>query len=431
MMNWLPTSPLLTRPPSQPDLRDMLAAFDGWSIAELMRNERFAQAPDESLPPASAMNERAEPAVAWQPDWLANAQWQSASEIAPWPEPPSMPRPSISEDPFERAAIRLRRRTPSRYSPMGPPFLNETPQDYPSHLGPVPQAPEWEQVITNPTSPWSPLAQPPRATDWGRTTPSIDEAVAAEEARRAWARRLGQWDRRGTQEYEPPPSPLPLPPPPAEPSIAAEEARRAAAMRTGQWRRRNQRPYEGYTAPPPAAPADDGDLGERVRLNLLDSYYRGSLFGAGRLALMRMLSGLSNEGVSPATRRVRDELRKEYQQILADLGRYDRMSEFQNPSEFGAAALGQLGGMAFNGIVANPLAVRLGQMARYGHEMHIGGMRIAPFGNRTGHLTGRWPHYHRRRPDPSRPRDSLPGHSIRRHRPWDRRASDVSILDRF
>jgi hypothetical protein len=61
MTNWLPTSPLLTRPPSRPDPRDMLAAFDGWSIAELLRNERFAQAPDETLPPTSAMNARAEP----------------------------------------------------------------------------------------------------------------------------------------------------------------------------------------------------------------------------------------------------------------------------------------------------------------------------------------------------------------------------------
>jgi hypothetical protein len=271
---------------------------------------------------------------------------------------------------------------------MGPPFLNEAPQDYPSHLGPVPHAPDWEQVVTSP-SPWSPLAKPPRATDWGRTAAAIDETAEA------------------------------------------EGARHAAATRIGQWRRRNQRPYEGYTAPPPAPPADDGDFGERARLNLLDSYYRGSLFGAARLALMKMLNESPDDGVSPATRRARDELRKEYQQIRADLERYDRMQGYQNPSEFGAAALGQLGGMAFNGIVANPLAVRLGQMARYGHEMHIGGMRIAPFGNRTGHPTGRWPHYHRGRPDPSRPGDSLPSQGIRRHRPWDRRERDRSIFDRF
>jgi hypothetical protein len=57
---------------------------------------------------------------------------------------------------------------------MGPPFLNEPPQDYPSHLGPVPQAPDWEQVVTSPTTPWSPLATPPRATDWGRALTGIE-----------------------------------------------------------------------------------------------------------------------------------------------------------------------------------------------------------------------------------------------------------------
>jgi hypothetical protein len=174
MTNWLPTSPLLTRPPSRPDPRDMLAAFDGWSIAELLRNERFAQAPAQSVPPTSAMNARAEPAVSAQPDWHANAQWQSASETAPWPEPPSMPRTRLSEDPRYRDVNRIRRRTPSRYSPMGPPYLNEPPQDYPSHLGPVPQAPEWEEVVPTGTTPWSPLTEPPRATAWGQVLTGIE-----------------------------------------------------------------------------------------------------------------------------------------------------------------------------------------------------------------------------------------------------------------
>jgi hypothetical protein len=152
----------------------MLAAFDGWSIAELLRNERFAQAPDESLPPTSAMNARAEPATARQPDWLANAQWHSASDIAPWPEPPSTPRPRLSEDPRYRDVNRIRRRTPSRYSPMGPPYLNEPPHDYPSHLGPVPQAPDWEQVVPTGATPWSPLRPRARATDWGQVLTGIE-----------------------------------------------------------------------------------------------------------------------------------------------------------------------------------------------------------------------------------------------------------------
>lgn len=57
--------------------------------------------------------------------------------------------------------------------------------------------------------------------------------------------------------------------------------------------------------------------------------------------------------------------------------------------------------------------------------------RIAPFGNRTGHPTGRFPHYHRRVPDPSKPGQSLEGQSIKRHRPWDTKDSDRSFWDRF
>jgi hypothetical protein len=269
---------------------------------------------------------------------------------------------------------------------MGPPFLNQPPQDYPSHLGPVPQAPNWEQVDTRP-SPWSPLAEPPRATDWGRTTAAIGEGAEA------------------------------------------EDARRAAAMRTGQWRRRNQRPYEGYTERP-VPPDADRDVGERARLNFLDAYYRGTLFGAARLALMSMINELPDEGVGAGTRRARGNLREEYQQVRADLDRYDRMRPFvADPAEYGASALGQFGGLAFNGILGG---AGLGHIARYGREIHIGPwMRIAPFGNRTGHATGRWPHYHRRRPDPSRPGHSLPRQSDRRHRPWDGYSEDTSIYDRF
>lgn len=72
------------------------------------------------------------------------------------------------------------------------------------------------------------------------------------------------------------------------------------------------------------------------------------------------------------------------------------------------------------------------QMARYGREKVIGpNCRIAPFGNRTGHPTGRWPHYHRRVPDPMRPGEGLRDQGIRRHRPWDSKPTDRSWKDRF
>ena len=105
------------------------------------------------------------------------------------------------------------------------------------------------------------------------------------------------------------------------------------------------------TAPdePPARnpEADEGEPGliERVRLNGMDSFYRGTLMGAGRLALMQYYASTPDEpGIDPQTKRGRDQLRKEYPGVVADLARYDRMRRFENPAEFGAAALGQIGG---------------------------------------------------------------------------------------
>ena len=93
--------------------------------------------------------------------------------------------------------------------------------------------------------------------------------------------------------------------------------------------------------------ADEGEPGliERVRLNGMDSFYRGTLMGAGNLALMQYYASTPDEaGIDPATKRWRDQLRKEYPRVVADLARYDRMRRFENPAEFGAAALGQIGG---------------------------------------------------------------------------------------
>jgi RHS repeat-associated protein len=67
-----------------------------------------------------------------------------------------------------------------------------------------------------------------------------------------------------------------------------------------------------------------------------------------------------------------------------------------------------------------------------GREFTCGkGFRCAPFGNRTGHSTGKYPHYHRSTPDPSNPGQSIPGQGIGRHRPWDSKSTDQSFMDRF
>ncbi len=65
-----------------------------------------------------------------------------------------------------------------------------------------------------------------------------------------------------------------------------------------------------------------------------------------------------------------------------------------------------------------------------GREIKIGkNVRIAPLGNRTGHPTGGWPHYHRRVVNDAG--DSMPGQGIGRHRPWDKKSTDKSFWNRF
>lgn len=68
---------------------------------------------------------------------------------------------------------------------------------------------------------------------------------------------------------------------------------------------------------------------------------------------------------------------------------------------------------------------------RLGREISQGrNFRVAPFGNRTGHRTGRYPHYHRRGMNRSTG-DVHSGQGIGRHRPWDAKSTDRSFWDRF
>ena len=84
----------------------------------------------------------------------------------------------------------------------------------------------------------------------------------------------------------------------------------------------------------------------------------------------------------------------------------------------------------YYGGVASGVAVHVIGFRR-GAELSIGrNFRLAPWGNRTGYPTGRYPHYHRRAVD-SKTGQTVPGGSIKRHRPWDGRSSDKSIRDRF
>ncbi|HEX2050194.1 MAG TPA: RHS repeat-associated core domain-containing protein [Actinomycetota bacterium] len=73
----------------------------------------------------------------------------------------------------------------------------------------------------------------------------------------------------------------------------------------------------------------------------------------------------------------------------------------------------------FVGGVANVAAINVLGYVR-GAEFWIGrNLRIAPWGNRTGHPVGRYPHYHRRITGPDG--KTVPGGSLKRwHRPWEK-----------
>ena len=62
-------------------------------------------------------------------------------------------------------------------------------------------------------------------------------------------------------------------------------------------------------------------------------------------------------------------------------------------------------GLGASTVATGSLVVRGGMAAVKGEEMMLSrgsSTRIAPFGNRTGHPTGKYPHYHRSTPDPSK-----------------------------
>jgi hypothetical protein len=68
---------------------------------------------------------------------------------------------------------------------------------------------------------------------------------------------------------------------------------------------------------------------------------------------------------------------------------------------------------------------------RWGGEIVLGSrVRIAPFGNRSGHELGELSHYHRRGVDRVTG-ETLPGQGIGRHRPWEEKSTDKSFWDRF
>ncbi|WP_239335448.1 RHS repeat-associated core domain-containing protein [Frankia sp. CiP3] len=86
----------------------------------------------------------------------------------------------------------------------------------------------------------------------------------------------------------------------------------------------------------------------------------------------------------------------------------------------------------FSGLVgAAEVQTNPGSFAGQGREIKFSkNFRVAPFGNRTGHRLGRYPHYHRRRID-SRTGETRHGQGVGRHRPWESKKGDKSWWSRW
>lgn len=85
--------------------------------------------------------------------------------------------------------------------------------------------------------------------------------------------------------------------------------------------------------------AEEPSIGERARLNLMDSFYRGTLVGsAGMFARKTLANDMTAE---PAAR---EKAKKDYGVVLNDLARYDLMRDYDGPLEMSAAFAGQMAG---------------------------------------------------------------------------------------
>lgn len=94
-------------------------------------------------------------------------------------------------------------------------------------------------------------------------------------------------------------------------------------------------------------------------------------------------------------------------EAMGDLGADDSME-----------TMGNAGGQVIGAYAGARAAQSVARFARRGGEISLSkNCRIAPFGNRAGHPIGRFPHYHRRIPNPKRPGHALDYQGIKRHRP--------------
>lgn len=133
--------------------------------------------------------------------------------------------------------------------------------------------------------------------------------------------------------------------------VAASRARRAVVRVD----RASEVPAQPLAQPPEGEnpygqfasdPADNGiALMERGRLNRQDAFYRGTILGSGRLAMMaNLFRNPDPPELDPDRKRVNDGLRKEYREIVSDLAAHDLMKPWGTTLEAATALTGQLEG---------------------------------------------------------------------------------------
>lgn len=129
---------------------------------------------------------------------------------------------------------------------------------------------------------------------------------------------------------------------PVEPAPATAGVPQPPQTDTAPQEGEEQNPYAQFRADP----NEDGlGLQERWRLNQQESYYRGTLAGSSRLALMANLFRTPDApGTGPEQKKINDELRNEYQGVVADLAAYDNLRPWGTTLEGVAAATGSLAG---------------------------------------------------------------------------------------
>src|SRR5262249_5076887 len=155
----------------------------------------------------------------------------------------------------------------------------------------------WDSVPTNLVTPADQLfPDVPPPTAWGMSVPgAVGPATLDEDQRATSSQAQAAASSKATQA------------PVLDERGAIQKAWVDVGRRLGRWDRSGRREYDGLAAPPDRNPDEDArdpDLKERMRLSFLDSYYRGTLAGSSRLALMAHLAATPDDpGMTPETKR--------------------------------------------------------------------------------------------------------------------------------